>query len=71
VNSLCPCVGGGEGRERGRGRRGPLEAVGPENHIKLITYSTEFRTLNAEYTYSKTHVHKITNVPVCLFGAWT
>jgi hypothetical protein len=39
------------------GGGGPLEGVGPENHIKLTSYSTE-------YTCSKTHVHKITNVPV-------
>jgi hypothetical protein len=65
VNSLCPCAGGGEGK------RGPLEGVGPENHIKLTTYSTEYRTQNAEYTCRKTHVHKITNVPICLFGPWT
>ncbi len=32
MNLLCPCVGGG-----GEGGGGPLEGVGPENHIKLTT----------------------------------
>ncbi len=35
-------VGGGEGAGGG----GPLEVVGPENRIKLATYSTEFRIQN-------------------------
>jgi hypothetical protein len=34
--------GEGEGREEG----GLLEGVGPENHIKLTTYSTEYRIQN-------------------------
>ncbi len=42
VNSLCPCVGGGGGEGRG----GPLEGVGPENLIRLQTYSTEYRIQN-------------------------
>jgi hypothetical protein len=27
----------------GRGRGGPFEGVGPENHIKLTTQNTEYR----------------------------
>jgi hypothetical protein len=41
VNSLRP--GGG----------GPLEGLGPENHIKLTTYSTDYRIQNKEYSCSK------------------
>ncbi len=43
MNSLSPC-GGGVGKGGGRG--GPLEGVGPENHIKLTTYSAEYRIQN-------------------------
>jgi hypothetical protein len=34
-----------------------MEGVGPENHIKLTTCSTEYRN-----SCSQTHVHKITEV---------
>jgi hypothetical protein len=41
--------------------QGPLTGVGPE--IKTF--------LGREMATSETHVHKITNVPVFLYGAWT
>jgi hypothetical protein len=60
MNSLPP-GGGGRGRAIGR--------VGPENHIKLTTYSTEYRIQSTEYRI-KLHVNnKNTNVPVFL-GKW-
>jgi hypothetical protein len=31
------------------GGGGPLEGVGPQNHIKLTTYSSEYRMQNAKY----------------------
>jgi hypothetical protein len=60
VNWLFLFSGGGGGGREGRAGGGPLEGVGTENHIKLQ---------NTEYTCSKTHVHKITIVPVFLYGA--
>jgi hypothetical protein len=53
--SLCPGWGG-------EGGGGPSEGVGPENHTKLTTCRRE-NTIH----YSKSHVHKITNVPVFLW----
>jgi hypothetical protein len=40
---------------------------GPENHIKLITYSTEYRIQNTEYTCSKLVYIKL---PMYLFFIW-
>ncbi len=45
--TLSLCGRGEEGREGEGG--GPLEGVGPENHIKLTTYSTD-RIQNTEYS---------------------
>ncbi len=39
--------------QRGEGGKGREPLEGPENHIKLITYSTECRIQNTEYTCSK------------------
>jgi hypothetical protein len=39
--------------QRGEGGKGREPLEGPENHIKLITYSTEYRIQNTEYTCSK------------------
>jgi hypothetical protein len=38
---------------RGEGGKRERTLEGPENHIKLITYSTEYRIQNTEYTCSK------------------
>ncbi len=66
VNSLSHC--GGEGRG-GRGRGGPLEGVGPENHIKLATYSTRYRIQNTEYRIQNTPAAKLEYIklPMYLF----
>ncbi len=45
MNSLSHCEGERRGGEGGGGG-GPLEGVGPENHIKLATYSTKYRIQN-------------------------
>jgi hypothetical protein len=42
---------------------GPTEGMGPENHINLTKC-----VRNTEYSCSKSHVHKITNVLV--FFIW-
>jgi hypothetical protein len=46
----------------GEGRGGPLEWVGPENHIKLKTYSTEYRIQITEYRLQNTD-YRIQNTP--------
>jgi hypothetical protein len=49
------------------GGGGPLDGVGSKNHIKVITlttFRTEYRIQKTKYNCSKTHVHKITSVPV-------
>jgi hypothetical protein len=48
VNSLCPSGVGRRKEGGGEGGVGPLEGVGPENHIKLTTCSTEYRIKNTE-----------------------
>ncbi len=48
-----------------KGGGGPLDGVGPENHIKLTTYSTEYRIQNtpaAKLMYIK--------LPMYLFFIW-
>ncbi len=51
--------------QRAREGKGPLEGVGPE-----ITYNSQRAVQNTEYIIQlqqKTHVHKITNVPVFFY----
>jgi hypothetical protein len=62
-------MGGGGG---GRGLR-PAEGGGVVSGQSEFTMSRPHKTHNIQYRIhnTETHVHKITNVPVFLHGAWT
>ncbi len=61
---------GGREREGGEGEGGEGEGhwkgVSPEKSHKA--HNMLYRIQNSIYSCSKTHVHKITNVPVFLYG---